>query len=1375
MLSPQNRELAELLRSGALPNDARLDPQHLVPYLSGGYYAFSCWPIFLDPVESRRVIGPIVANIPRIFYAALRARFGEDCGAFEAYFGWPADLYEVLLHLPVDPRDVHARYDAVFDGQDFKLLELNAGTSCGGWQVGNWIYPHMRELLARDPRSAVWGVAEASPVEPLLRLMVENMRRRNGGRRGGHVLMHCFANTPEGREPLRRYLQQVYDRCKPAEWPQARIFLFTEFSEISFPHSGDVIVEGQRMDAVVMCFPPVSGVPQEVADALNNAYLRARIVYPDSPFHTVIGDKRMFALVHECCRDGLLDPADIALVRRYVPWSTLLQPGPVSWRGRTAPLDKLLREEREHFVLKKADSYGGQDVFVGRQHGPEDWARAMQDCLQQGRWIVQEYCAPGRMELHDSLQGLAPHELIWGLFAAGMDYSGAFVRARRCDISRGVINSANGATEFLVLDQVERTTEPPGERLAAALAGRGAQAGDGLDLRAVSVPLFLRDYAFPVSAWPAFLPAATLRNEIEPLLQALPGLMYRAIGLHFGDDSEAFSDYFGWPAGLLPALRETPPDPAETLVRYDAVLADAGLQLLELNCCSSIGGWLHDWLAAGVQARLDSLGGDWNVRYRGVFAAMLEHAFERLQVQAPAGAVGNVLVHADARSSPAVLEDFRQRLQAVYDQVRPAQFAAGRILVCTRADAIVFGSDAVRHDGQRVDVVLLSFAAEGELSDAFYERLTAARLRNQLVTADAHFHRVLGDKRLFAVLHECLRDGRLSTVDAELVRRHVPWTARVSRATASWNGDSAALPVLLRRHREQLVLKRASSFGGKDVFVGRFVSAAAWAAALDRALGDGDWIAQAYTPPARELLCARDSGLAPHDVIWGFFAFGGRYAGAFVRARAAGGGSGVINSANGATEFVVLEEIERKKRSRTFEGEFSRLNLLLNAEIQRNPAMRAERLRLNDPLLPSFLHTWTIKFGAWPLIADKDFARRRFTTVVEKIPPILFKAMRQYFGSDSQAFSDFYGVPAVLYDILCRQPVDPRELHARYDAVINGDGLRLLEINCTSAAGGFQLDWAEPGVSAALQRYAVSAALPIRHHSVFKTQFRSLIDAMLRRSQRPPSGNVLLYSFVPQPDEANLQQCMQQGYDALKPAELAAGKLIVFTDFGRFSFDANGDTRYDGELVDAVLFSFPSAVHVPEETYRRLSESYLRGRLVFPDSPIHALLDTKKQFALAHECCERGLLDAHERAIIREYIPWTARLADTEVSWRGRHLPLQQLLREQQALLVLKKAESFGGRDVILGRNTDAAEWGELVQRHLAEGGWLVQEYCAPGRILFPDPELGVVEHDLIWGIFTFGGRYGGTFMRAKAVGLSDGIVNTASGAMELLLYEGGD
>ena len=136
MLSPQNRELAELLRSGALPSDARLDPEHLVPYLSGGYYAFSCWPIFLDPVESRRLIGPIAANIPRIFYAALRARFGEDSSAFEAYFGWPADLYEVLLHLPVDPRDVHVRYDAVFDGQDFKLLELNAGTSCGGWQVG---------------------------------------------------------------------------------------------------------------------------------------------------------------------------------------------------------------------------------------------------------------------------------------------------------------------------------------------------------------------------------------------------------------------------------------------------------------------------------------------------------------------------------------------------------------------------------------------------------------------------------------------------------------------------------------------------------------------------------------------------------------------------------------------------------------------------------------------------------------------------------------------------------------------------------------------------------------------------------------------------------------------------------------------------------------------------------------------------------------------------------------------------------------------------------------------------------------------------------------------------------------------------------------
>lgn len=1374
MLSPQNRELADLLRSGALPNDARLDPEHLVPYLSGGYYAFSCWPIFLDPEESRRLICPFVANMPRIFYAALRARFGGDSAAFVEYFDWPADLYEVLIHMPVQPDEIHVRYDAIYDGTDFKLLEMNTGTSCGGWQVGNWIYPHLRDLLARDPHSAAWRVDEATPVASLLRFLVDNMQRRNGGRRGGHILFHCFANTTEGREPLRRYLQQVYDSCKPAQWPQARIYLFTEFAEISFPRSGDVVVEGQRMDAVAMSFPPVSGVPEDVAAALNNAYLRGRIVFPDSPFHTVIGDKRMFALVHECCRDDLLPATDIEMVRRYVPWSARLRPALANWRGKEAPLEQILRDHREDFVIKRADSYGGKDVHVGRQSSPEEWAAAVQDCQQQGRWIAQEYCAPGCMELHDSLQGIAPHELIWGLFGAGTEYSGAFVRARRCDVTSGVINSANGATEFLVLDAIAGAAPVPGARLAAALEGRVPAPVDGLDLRAAWVPPFLRDYAFPVSAWPAFLSTSTLHSEIAPLLKSLPALLYRAIDRYFGRDGEAFAHYFGWPAGLLDALRESPPDPAETLIRYDAVLSAAGIKLLELNCCSSIGGWLHDWLAPAVETNLRRFGGNWNAGYRSIFPRMLGHAFERLQAQAPVGACGNVLVHADARFTPSSLDDFQRQLQSVYDRVRPVQFSSGRILVCTCADDIVFGSDAVRFAGQRVDVVLLSFAAEGELSDAFYERLTAARLRNQLVTADSHFHRILGDKRLFALLCDCLREGLLTDADAAVVQQHIPWTARVTRDPACWRGDSAALPVLLRRHRDSFVLKRAASFGGKDVFVGRFVSAATWAAALDRALGDGDWIAQAYCAPECEPLCAAGSGLAPHELIWGFFAFGGHYAGAFVRARLAEGGSGVINSANGATEFVVLEE-GLEAPVRTFEGEFSRLNTLLNEEIGRNPAMRAERLRLSDPLLASFLHSWTIKFAAWPLIVDKDFAQRRFTTVVEEIPRILFKAMRQYFGSDSQSFSDYYGVPAVLYDILRHQPVDPRELHARYDAVINADGLHLLEINCSSAAGGFQLDWAEPGVVRSLRRHALTRDWPIRRHPVFGTQFEMLIQAMLRRTARAPSGNVLLYSFVPPQDEANLELSMQQGYDALKPPELAAGRLIVFTDFSRFSFDDSGDTRYDGVLVDAVLFSFPTAVDVPEDTYRRLSESYLKGRLVFPDSPFHALLDTKKQFALVHECCERGLLDAREIAIVREFIPWSAQLVEREVTWRGLCLPLSQLLEQRREHFVLKKTESFGGRDVILGRNSSRAEWQLLLHQHLGDSGWLVQEYCAPGRIMMLDPDLGVCEHDLIWGIFTFGGRYGGTFMRAKAVGLSDGIVNTASGAAELLLYEGGD
>jgi hypothetical protein len=50
-----------------------------------------------------------------------------------------------------------------------------------------------------------------------------------------------------------------------------------------------------------------------------------------------------------------------------------------------------------------------------------------------------------------------------------------------------------------------------------------------------------------------------------------------------------------------------------------------------------------------------------------------------------------------------------------------------------------------------------------------------------------------------------------------------------------------------------------------------------------------------------------EQGSAVHDVIWGLFCFGNLYGGAFLRMLPKGSGDGVINSARGATEGILLE------------------------------------------------------------------------------------------------------------------------------------------------------------------------------------------------------------------------------------------------------------------------------------------------------------------------------------------------------------------------------------------------------------------------------------------------------------------------------------
>ena len=78
------------------------------------------------------------------------------------------------------------------------------------------------------------------------------------------------------------------------------------------------------------------------------------------------------------------------------------------------------------------------------------------------------------------------------------------------------------------------------------------------------------------------------------------------------------------------------------------------------------------------------------------------------------------------------------------------------------------------------------------------------------------------------------------------MRRHVLWTRIVSdRRTTSPSEDEVDLLELIRKDREQFVLKPNRSYGGEGVVVGPGAGQGEWEGAIDRALLDEDrWVVQ---------------------------------------------------------------------------------------------------------------------------------------------------------------------------------------------------------------------------------------------------------------------------------------------------------------------------------------------------------------------------------------------------------------------------------------------------------------------------------------------------------------------------------------------------
>ena len=130
------------------------------------------------------------------------------------------------------------------------------------------------------------------------------------------------------------------------------------------------------------------------ARALLDAY-RAGAVCLVNPFRCKpLTVKSLMAVFHQEEMAELLGPSQIRFLRKIIPWTAMVEDG---------PLLEQIEKNQENLVLKPADSWGGQGIYLGWELSQSEWRQGIEEAIK-GSYVAQE-----RVHIPQACLPLATH------------------------------------------------------------------------------------------------------------------------------------------------------------------------------------------------------------------------------------------------------------------------------------------------------------------------------------------------------------------------------------------------------------------------------------------------------------------------------------------------------------------------------------------------------------------------------------------------------------------------------------------------------------------------------------------------------------------------------------------------------------------------------------------------------------------------------------------------------------------------------------------------------------------------------------------------------------------------------------------------------
>jgi uncharacterized circularly permuted ATP-grasp superfamily protein len=326
-------------------------------------------------------------------------------------------------------------------------------------------------------------------------------------------------------------------------------------------------------------------------------------------------------------------------------------------------------------------------------------------------------------------------------------------------------------------------------------------------------------------------------------------------------------------------------------------------------------------------------------------------------------------------------------------------------------------------------------------------------------------------------------------------------------------------------------------------------------------------------------------------------------------------------------------------------------------------------------------------------------------------------------------------------------------IFSRFDALLEGESLKIVEFNCDAPAGTAYTDQLEEVL---LSEEPLKAFFE-QHHLKAAHRAQNILDSLLETYEEfggveTPQIAVMDWRHVRTRAELEYMKAFfeSKGYKAViaDPRELKykSGKL--------YHKNFRVDIIYRRAIFDEIVERL--------DEVQDLIKAY-RDRAVCMVNPLRSrLASTKALLSILTNPEYDHFFTENENKAKREHLPWTRRLTDAEDFYGRKKIYLIDFLKDEKETLVLKPSSGVGGKDVTIGRETPDSDWNAVMDKAL-KGDWVVQEYVNVPIMTVPtiiNNKLDFAYKKYNFSMMACSGKFTGAFVRLS----DESMINVAKG-----------